>query len=397
MDLLSREGTFLDVHGLDLTAVPTMGRDEAAAGPFNAALSFCARTADRPAYGLRWAYSGEPGLSRSRADGSEVRVRGRGLAVRPFRFLASHDGIVDAATLVERARRAEASGYSGFALSDHLVPQLSPLPALALIAGATDHLRLGTFVLNNDLRHPVQLASELATLDLLSGGRLEVGLGAGWNRAEYDTSGITFDPIGTRIERLEESIAVLKGLFGPGPFTFAGRHYRITAMDGQPKPVQRPHPPLMIGGGGRRILGLAARVADIVNFGPRQPRDGVVDVASYLLPALEEQLGWAREAAGQRFADLELCTYNSWTVGTPIITDHGRREAEKQAAAVRSRTGYPLTAEELLDAPHAFIGSVHFLVEKIRGLRERFGLSCFLLDGADDFAMAPVVERLAGT
>jgi probable F420-dependent oxidoreductase len=179
--------------------------------------------------------------------------------VRPFRFLASHDGVADAATVVERARRAEASGYTAIVLSDHLVPQLSPLPTLALIAGATERLRLGTFVLNNDLRHPAQLASELATLDLLSGGSLEVGLGAGWNRAEYDESGITFDPIGTRIERLEESIAVLKGLFGPDPFSFTGRHYRITSMDGHPKPVQRPHPPLMVGGGGRRILGPPAR------------------------------------------------------------------------------------------------------------------------------------------
>ena len=317
--------------------------------------------------------------------------------MRPFRFLLSHDGIVDAATVVERARRAETSGYSGIAVSDHLIPQLSPLPTLALVAGATDHLRLATFVLNNDLRHPAELASELATVDLLSSGRLEIGLGAGWNRAEYDQSGITFDPVGTRIERLEESVAVLKGLFAPGPFSYAGRYYRLSGMDGQPKPIQQPHPPLMIGGGGRRILELAGRDADIVNFGPRQPRGGVVDVASYLLPALEEQLGWVRGAAGPRFADLELCTYNSWTIGTPVITDHGRREAEQQAEAVRTRTGYPLSADDLLEAPHSYIGSVEFLVDKIRALRERFGLSCFLLDGADDFAMAPVVERLAGT
>lgn len=153
----------------------------------------------------------------------------------------------------------------------------------------------------------------------------------------------------------------------------------------------------MIGGGGRRILSLEAREADIVNFGPRQPKDGVVDAASYLLPALEEQLGWVREAAGPRFADLELFIYNSWTVGTPMITDHGRREAEEQAAGVRSRTGYPLTANELLDSPHAYVGTVDFLADKIRDLRERFGLSSFLLDGADTFAMAPLVERLAGT
>ena len=317
--------------------------------------------------------------------------------MRPFRFVAGAGDLVDGRTLIEQARRAESTGYSAVAPADHLLAQLSPLPALAMIAGATERLRLSTFVLNNDLHHPAYLASELATIDLLSDGRLEIGLGAGWNRAEYDQSGIAWEPVGTRIERLEESVAVLKGLFGDGPFTFAGRHYRITAMDGEPKPVQRPHPPLMIGGGGRRILGLAAREADIVNFGPRQPKDGKIDVASYLLPALEEQVGWVREAAGPRFEDLELLTYNSWTVGTPVITDHGRREAEEQAAAVRNRTGYPLTAEELLDSPHAYIGSVDFLVDKIRGLRERFGISCFMLDGVDTFAMAPVVERLAGT
>ena len=317
--------------------------------------------------------------------------------MRPFRFLASQDGVVDAKTLVSRARRAESHGYASFVVSDHLVEQLSPLPALAMIAGATDRLRLGTFVLNNDLRHPAVLASELATLDVLSDGRLEVGLGAGWNRAEYDESGLPWDPIGTRIERLAESVAVLKGLFGPAPFSYLGHHYRIAAMAGQPKPVQRPHPPLMIGGGGKRILGLAAREADIVNFGPRQPKEGKVDVASYLLPALEEQVSWVREAAGQRFADLELCTYNSWTVANPIITDHARREAEEQAAGVRQRTGYPLTADELIEAPHAYIGSVDFLVDKIRGLRQRLGISCYLLDGTDNFAMAPIVERLAGT
>src|SRR3990172_6160523 len=125
--------------------------------------------------------------------------------MRPFRFLTGSDDLVDGATLIQQARRAEATGYSGFVLSDHLLAQLSPLPALALIAGATERLRVGTFVLNNDLRHPALLASELATIDLLSDGRLEVGLGAGWNRTEYDESGITFDPIGTRIERLGES------------------------------------------------------------------------------------------------------------------------------------------------------------------------------------------------
>jgi probable F420-dependent oxidoreductase len=316
--------------------------------------------------------------------------------MRPFRFLVSAGEIVDGPTLIEQARRAEGLGYSGVIASDHLLAQLAPLPLLAMVA-ATTSLRVGTFVLNNDLRHPAVLAAELGTLDVLSKGRLEIGLGAGWNRAEYEQAGINWDTVGTRIDRLEESVAVLKGLFGEGPFTFSGRHYRISALDGRPKPVQRPRPPLMIGGGGRRVLSLAAREADIVNFGPRQPRDGKVDVASYLLPTLEEQIEWVREAAGSRFDALELCTYTSYMVGAPVITDHAHRVAEDHAAAVTERTGYPLTPQELLDSPHAYLGSVDFLADKLRALRERFGISCFHLDDVDTFAMAPLVQRLAGT
>jgi probable F420-dependent oxidoreductase len=316
--------------------------------------------------------------------------------VRPFRFLVEAGHVVDGRTLREQARRAEGLGYSCVIAADHLTGQLSPLPVLATIA-ATTTLRIGTFVLNNDLRHPAVLAAELATLDVLSEGRLEVGLGAGWNRTEYEQAGIAWDPVGTRIERLEESVVVLKGLFGAGPFSFSGHHYEINALDGQPKPVQRPGPPLMIGGGGPRVLGLAARHADIVNFGPRQPHDGKVDVASYLLPALEEQVGWVREAAGSRFDALELCTFASWTIGKPVITDRVLPLAEDQAAAVRERTGYPLTAQDLIGSPHSYIGSVDFLADKLRGLRARLGISCFQLDGIDTFAMAPLVERLAGT
>ena len=164
---------------------------------------------------------------------------------------------MDGKTLAAEARRAELMGYHALVVPDHLIEQLSPIPALATIAAATDRLRIAAFVHNNDLRHPAVLAQDLASLDVLSGGRLDVAIGAGWNKPEYDAIGLPFDATPVRQARLEEAIAVLKGCFADGPFSFAGEHYTITDLDGQPKPVQRPHPPFLIGGGGRRTLSLA--------------------------------------------------------------------------------------------------------------------------------------------
>src|SRR6266545_3129292 len=157
------------------------------------------------------------------------------MSQRPFRFAvgaSSSTGTSTRGGLIELAQTAESLGYATLLISDHLLDQFAPLPALAAIAQATTTLRLGTFVLNNDLRHPAVLAQELATIDLLTGGRLEIGLGAGWNRLEYERAGIPFDPVGTRVGRMEEAIHVLKGLFGDGPFSFEGDHYRIVEMDG---------------------------------------------------------------------------------------------------------------------------------------------------------------------
>jgi probable F420-dependent oxidoreductase len=315
------------------------------------------------------------------------------MTARAFRFLGGAGEIVDGRTIAEQARRAESIGYSALVIPDHLLQQLAPLPALAAIAAATDRLRIGTFVLNNDLRHPAVLAQELATLDMFSGGRLEIGIGAGWNRPEYEATGLTFDPVGVRAERLEEAVIVLKGLFGLGPFTFAGRHYRIADLDGQPKPLQQPHPPFLIGGGGRRMLTLAAREADIVGLAPRPGRNGRRDLASYLAPATEEKIRWVREAAGDRFDRLELNTYPS--MSPVIVTDHARREAETLLAGAHRTSDERATVDELLDSPHIFIGTIDFLIDKIRGLRERFGISCVMLDDVD--GLAPIVERLAGT
>jgi probable F420-dependent oxidoreductase len=310
--------------------------------------------------------------------------------MKPFRFLAAATDIVDGKTLAERARHAEAIGIDTLVLPDHLIEQLAPIPALATIAAATTTLRISAFVFNNDLRHPAVLAQDLASLDVLSGGRLDVALGAGWNEPEYAAIGLPFDPVGVRVSRLEESVAVLKGLLGDGPFSFHGKHYTITEMDGQPKPVQRPHPPFMIGGGGRRTLSIAGREADIVSLAPRILSEQRGDPQSITWAATEEKLDWVRDAAGDRFDGLELNVYPSqWPI---VVTDDLRGEARKVVDRMKSRAGVELTEDDVIASPHVFIGSVDRFVEKFGELRERLGISSFMIGDIDE--LAPVVERL---
>jgi probable F420-dependent oxidoreductase len=318
-------------------------------------------------------------------------------AMRPFRFLGiAAPSIVDGRQLADIARRAESIGYSALVLPDHLIEQHSPIPVLATIAAVTERIRIGTFVFNAGLRHPAVLAQDLASLDVLSGGRLEIGIGAGWNRPEYDAIGLPFEPVAVRVSRLGEAIAVLKGCFGDGPFSFAGAHYTITEHDGRPKPVQRPHPPLFIGGGGRRILTLAGQQAQIVGLAPRlMPGDQTEpkpDPRSLTAAATEEKIGWIREAAGDRFDQLEINAYP--TGGAPVVTNNARVEAQQRADRLRQLTGVEITADEVLESPHVFIGSIEGLTQKFIELRERFGISSIMVGEIDE--LAPVVERLAG-
>jgi probable F420-dependent oxidoreductase len=306
--------------------------------------------------------------------------------VRPFRFLAPiADQLTDARTLVADARAAESIGIDVLVRSDHLLEQYAPLPVLATVAAVTERVRIGTFVLNVDLRHPAVLAQELASLDVLSGGRLEIGMGAGWNEPEYDAIGLRYDPVPTRVARLAEAVRVVKGCFADGPFCYAGEHYRITDHDGFPKPLQRPHPPLFLGGGGRRSLTLAAREADIVGLAPRPG-----DPRSITAAATEEKIGWVRAAAGDRFDRLEFNAYPSG--GPVVVTNDARGEAGRRADLIRQQSGVELTVEEVLESPHVFIGSVAGLAEKCRELRERFGITSIMLD--DPAAAAGVIEQL---
>jgi probable F420-dependent oxidoreductase len=314
-------------------------------------------------------------------------------AVRPFRFLAEAGAVTDGKALAETARRAEATGIDVLVVTDHLINQLAPIPAMATIAAATDRLRFGTFVLNNDLRHPAVLAQDLASLDVLSNGRLEIGIGAGWNAPEYRAIGLPFEAVGTRVARLAEAVAVLKGSFGRRPFSFDGAHYVITDLEARPKPAQQPHPPLFIGGGGRLLLTLAGREGDIVGLAPRILASGRADPRSITIAATEEKIGWVREAAGERFDQLELNTYPS--ISPIIVTDHARRAASRLAARLAARNRIDISANELLDSPHIFIGSVAQLVEKFLSLRERLGISSIMVGTPDE--LPAVVERLAGS
>ena len=308
---------------------------------------------------------------------------------RPFRFQVSSSATPDARGWRELARKVEDLGYDSLAIADHLDEQFAPLPALMAAAAATNHLVLTPLVLANDYRHPAVLAKELATLDLLADGRLEVGIGAGWMATDYERAHLPFDSPGVRIARLAESITVLKGLFADEPLTFAGRHYQIAALDGLPKPAQRPHPPFLVAGGGRHVLSLAAREADTVGINVNLAA-GVIDGRigpSATDAAMLEKLSWIRDAAGDRFATLELHVRTQ----IAMVHDNPREVAELLASSLG------ISAEDALQSPHALVGSIDTIVEMLLERRERYGISyvCWHDDAID--SLAPVVARLAGT
>ena len=303
-------------------------------------------------------------------------------------------GIVDRPTLVQRARMAESIGYSHLCTHDHLTPQLAPIPALTAVAMATDRLRLCPLVLNNDLRHPAVLAQELASLDLISQGRLVVGIGAGWNEPEYAAAGIRLDRPGIRIDRLTEAIKVLRGLFGEPRFSFAGTYYTITEMDGQPKPVQKPHPPFLIGGTRERMLRLAAREGDVVGLDLRQDRESLPDAFP---ERMDQRVGWVRQAAGSRFEQLHLSVPRA--IGEVTVTRQPLKVAKAIARNLGDRTGMTITPQDVLESPYALIGTVPNLVDKLRRVRERWGINSILVGSFDEQGIediAPVVEQLAG-
>jgi probable F420-dependent oxidoreductase len=296
------------------------------------------------------------------------------MAQRPFRF-----GVVAAQARsgeewIEKARRIEALGYATIVVPDGLRYTLAPLPALAVAATATRTLRVGTYVVANDSRNPVLLAKEAATLDLLSDGRFEFGIGAGRPAAAEDNRmlGMPFDPGGVRLARLAEAIAIVKALLGGGAATATGAHYRVAEAEISPRPVQQPHPPILVAGSGRRMLELAAREADIVALGV-DPGETEAGVAT--------KIGWLREAAGERFDRLEI-NLNLLAVGGAVP----RYVAANMDVAALTRTG----------AVTVLTGTVEEMGERLLTLRENLGISYVMVSDELMEAFAPVVERLAG-
>ncbi len=290
---------------------------------------------------------------------------------------------------VSKARRAEELGYSTLLMADHFVNTMEPFAALSVAATATTTLRMGTFVCANDFRHPAMLAKQSATLDFLSDGRFELGIGVGWHKSEYDQTGIPFDPGGVRVSRLEEAVSIIKTAFSDEPVQFDGEYYKISDLMGLPKPVQKPHPPIMIAGGGRRILSIAAREADIVGLIFRSCTDGSgPDVVSSSADATAEKVEWVREAAGERFDSLEINTL----VYAVTITEDRRKAAEEAVA----RTTRPYTVDLMLDMPHFLFGTLEGIVEQIESWRERYAISYVTVTEGAMETFAPVVKRLNG-
>jgi probable F420-dependent oxidoreductase len=311
---------------------------------------------------------------------------------RKFRFAAqlskSPDGT--AGGWVDQARRAEDLGYGTLFMPDHFGDQLAPIPALAAVAAATTTLRMGSLVFGNDYRHPFVLAKEAATLDLLSDGRFELSLGAGWMKSDYEEAGLSYDEPRVRVERFEEAVQVVQGLLRTdGPFSFAGAHYQVHEHTMTPRPVQRPGPPLIIGGGGKRVLSFAARNADIVsiNVNLREGIGGPETAPNASPEKTREKVAWVKAAAGDRFDDLEL----NALIGFVMITDDAAGIAEAMAPH------FGIEAVDALHIPLALLGTLDEMADELRWRREEYGISYWSIEADSWEALGPVVSRLAGT
>jgi probable F420-dependent oxidoreductase len=322
-------------------------------------------------------------------------------AERRFRFGLQAFQAASAAEWRGLVRRAEDLGYSTFHLADHYfgpgpieaetrhpVQDLAAIPAMAMAAEATDRIRIGCRVLCVDYHLPAVLAKELATIDLLSGGRLEIGLGAGWIEAEYRAMGVTWDRPGVRLQRLEEVIDLLDAHFGGDEIDVDGRHVQVHGYRGVPRPLQQPRPPIMVGGGAERVLRLAGRRADIVslNFDNRSGRIGADGVGRSTAEATDQKIAWVRDGAGDRFDDLEL-----------EIAAYFAMVGVSAAAARESLSGtLGLPAEVLVDHPHVLAGPVEEICEHLEARRERYGISYVTVPARALEDFAPVVDRLNG-
>ena len=315
----------------------------------------------------------------------------KGTNIKPFRFGVNVRYALSRSEWVEKACKIETLGYDTFNVPDHLTDLLAPLPALVSAAEATNHLRLGTNVLNNDLRHPVLVAREAATVDLLSDGRLELGLGAGSIRSEYEQAGLDFSRGAVRVERLAEATAIVKGLLRGERVSFAGKYYRVSDHNIAPLPVQKPHPPILIGGNGPQLLSLAAREADIVGLSGITFRAGGAappDLSGWRVSSVDERIQLLQEVAGdEQYARLEI----NALVQRVIVTNDRRKAAEELTSRWTQ-----LSADELLQSPYVLIGTIEQIAEDLQVRRQRWGISYYTVHEPYMDTFAPIIAQLAG-
>jgi probable F420-dependent oxidoreductase len=305
-----------------------------------------------------------------------------------FRFAAELHAPFEGSTWADTVREIEALGYSTLFVPDHFDEGLGPITAMATAAMVTTTLNVGSLVFDCDYRHPAILARELASIDAVSEGRLEVGLGAGWKRLDYEWSGIPMDAPKVRVDRMIEHTKIIKALFREEPVTFHGEHYRITDLVGSPRPHRPAGPPILIGGGQRRVLGFAGHVADIVGVNASIHSGEIdTDAAHDAMPArIDEKVEWLRAGAGARFDDIEI---NAWLAAAEITDD---------TAGVAELMGQLFSADpkDVLASPLTLIGSLGECADRLIERRERWGYSYTTIpaDKARDFA--PLVAELTG-
>jgi len=312
------------------------------------------------------------------------------VALRGFRFGLDVGDNFGRDEFIGLVRRADSSGFSVVTGPDHVGSRLAAvLPMLTVAAEVSSRIRISPMVLANDFRHPAVLAKDTATMDVLSEGRFELAIGTGWIKPQYYAAGVRYDPPGIRVDRFEEAISVIKGCWSGEPFSFEGDHYQVTEIT-CPRPFQRPHPPILIAGGGPRMLKIAGREADIVSIAPLTPGSSTFDRFGHDLAnsgsRVAGQIDWIRQGAGPRFDSIEL----SVIAHRVTVTENVEQAREELAAQTRTTPG------EVANSPHVLIGPTPAIVEMLLDRRERYGISYIVFDSVDLDAIEPVVGELAG-
>ena len=308
-------------------------------------------------------------------------------SIRPFRFGITAGRAGSGDDWRAKARRIEALGYDTLLVTDHLTQQLAPVPAMAAALEATTRLRVGSYVFANDYRNPVMLAKELATLDLLSGGRVELGIGAGWSQRDYEMLGIPYETASRRIARLAEAVRVIDRLFAEDTVDASGAFYTVHGARVLPRPLQRPRPPLMIGAGGPRMLRFAARHADIIALNPRFDANGQPVVADLTTGAVERKLARLREGAGARLADVELNVF----IVDAGVSDEPRSLLDAVATRLKG------AAAQVVDSPFFLFGSTADLKRLLLERRDRLGITYYGLPEKAMEPFAPLARELRGS